>query len=47
MVTKTGDEPSTSNQEPVDSWLRPKSKKEIREAQLNDVELKPALVCVQ
>ena len=40
-VTKTGDEPSTSNQEPVDSWLRPKSKKEIREAQLNDVELKP------
>jgi hypothetical protein len=35
--------PSTSNQEPVDSWRRPKSKKEIREAQLNDVELKPVI----
>lgn len=42
-ATKTGDEPSTSNQEPVDSWLRPKSIKEIREAQLNDVELKPVI----
>jgi hypothetical protein len=38
---KAGDAPSTSNQEPVDSWLRTKSIKEIREAQLNDVELKP------
>ena len=43
MVTKTGDEPSTSNQEPVDSWLRPKHIKEIREAQLNDVEIKPVI----
>jgi hypothetical protein len=41
--TKAGDEPSTSNQEPVDSWLRTKSIKEIREAQLNDVELKPVI----
>lgn len=40
---KAGDAPSTSNQEPVDSWLRTKSIKEIREAQLNDVELKPVI----
>ena len=37
---KAGDEPSTSNQEPV---ARTKSIKEIREAQLNDVELKPVI----
>jgi hypothetical protein len=42
-ATKSCAEPSTSNQEPVDHCPRPKSIKEIREVQINDVELKPVI----
>lgn len=34
------DEPSTSRQEPMANWLRPKSDFEVREAQINDKNLK-------